>query len=149
MTSSEKVMSEQEIQTAYNELMIADALAVVEFLQKNKDKYVTLSAMFNAKGERIEGTDKIVVVVSPVSEKDNQWFYSVQPIKDYVFIKIPVEPCHIDYGTLQGEKNPSSEYFRFTPSALTTFSSDSKNLSVSFSVVGYKPKQILDRLEAK
>lgn len=131
----------------YNQIMIADALALVDYLQKNKTRLETLSALFDPQGVRLEGSDKLEIEVIP-SDGGRSWFYRVKPIKDYVFVPVPVQPCHIDYRSVSGQTNPSSDIFRFTASMLMNFSGTSNvNLSVKFSIVGYKPKQLLSKIE--
>ncbi len=127
--------------------MIADALALYEFLQKNKDKYTTLSALFSSEGKRMKGSNKLEIEIIK-SNKTNTWFYKVKPIKDYVFTPIPVTACYIDYGKVVGSENSDSKIFRFVDNSMAHFTSGGvSNLLVNFSIIGYKPEQLLDRLE--
>ena len=129
--------------------MIADALALYEFLQKNKDKYDTLSALFNIDGKRLEGSNMLSVEVKKTAHSD-VWFYKVKPIEDYVFVPMPVVPCFTDYGQPVPHSNSDANLFRFIPHPVVRFESNyAPNLSVDFSVLGYKPKQLLSRLELK
>lgn len=142
-------MSELELFEAYNHIMIADALALLDFLQKNKTKYTTLDALVDATGRRIEGSEKIIVDKIPsASNPTAVWFYRVRPVKDYVFMPIPVTVCYIDYATKADTQNPDSEVFRFVNNPMATFTEGGMpNLLVNFSVIGYKPKQLLGRLK--
>jgi len=129
--------------------MIADALALYDFLQKNKAKYTTLDALFDASGQRIEGSEKIIIAAIPSkSNPKSIWFYKVRPVKDYVFTPIPVTVCYIDYALKDGTTNPDSEVFRFVANPMSTFTSGGMaNLLVNFTVIGYKPKQLIDKLK--
>ncbi|MGD0284522.1 MAG: hypothetical protein ABSB12_02930 [Candidatus Saccharimonadales bacterium] len=129
--------------------MLSDALALVDFLQKNKAKYTTLGALFDSSGQRIEGSQRIIIDKIPSSSSpDTIWFYKVRPVNGYVFTPIPVTVCYIDYGLRQGSNNPDSETFRFVATPMSTFTSGgAQNLLISFTIIGYKPKQLLDRLK--
>ncbi|HSW37610.1 MAG TPA: hypothetical protein VLG37_04565 [Candidatus Saccharimonadales bacterium] len=128
--------------------MISDALALIEFLQKNKAKYDTLSALFNAEGDKIEGSQELELEILQVKGTPEVWFYKVKPLPDYVFMTMPVVSCYTDYGTELGRQNPTSDFFRFVANPLSNFTSKPVgNLKVNFSVIAYKPKQLLDKLE--
>lgn len=128
--------------------MIADALALIEFLQKNKAKYDTKSALFNSRGQKIDGNSEIEVEFIRTPNDPKVWFYRVKPVPDYVYMNMPVVSCYTDYGVSRQGNNPSSEYFRYVGNPLSHFSSEPvPNLRVNFAVIGYKPKQLLDKLE--
>lgn len=129
--------------------MIADALALIEFLQKNKAKYDTLSALFSADGKRLEGSKTVSIEVDKTLHSD-VWFYKAKPIEDYVFVPMPVVPCYVDYRRSVTHSNADANIFRFVPYPLVRFEADyTPNLSVNFSVIGYKPKQLLSKQESK
>lgn len=134
----------------YNDCMIADALALIDFLQRNKDKYTTLSALFKSDGSRVEGSTKVELDIIPSSDNENIWYYRVKPVNDYVFVVMPVVSCYTDYGIPINTSNPDASFFRFVANPLATFQSGgTPNLMIDFSTIGYKPKQLLSKLEAK
>lgn len=132
----------------YNQIMIADALALYDFLQRNKDKYALLAAMFDSQANRIEGDEFIEVELISSKSSDSIWFYRVKKIEDYVFVPIPVTICYLDHAKVSGSTNPDSNVFRFVDNPMATFTTGgAPNLQVNFSIIGYKPKQLLDRLK--
>lgn len=129
--------------------MIGDALALIKFLQDSKVKYDTLSALFDAEGNRLSGSDKIEIQKVTTQHSD-VWFYKVKPVEDYVFVPMPVMPCYTAFLKVDGVNNPVADFFRFTPSELNQFSnSGNPNLIINFSVIGYKPSQLLSKLETR
>lgn len=127
--------------------MIADALALIDILSKNKDKFMIRSALFDARGHRISGSKAVEAQVITASNNPNVWFYRVKPLDGYVFMIMLVVSCSIDYGTPTDLQYPSSEYFRFVSHPLSTFQSGgAPNILVNFAAIGYKPKQLLSKL---
>jgi hypothetical protein len=125
--------------------MIADFLALYDFLQKNTQKFLTMGAMFDMEGVRIEGDQLVEVERLSTDLGDNVWYYRVKPVKSYVFVPMPVLPCRVEYA--MPDQNPTTELFRFTANNLSA--TTRPNLLVSFSVIGYQPKQLVDRLKQR
>jgi hypothetical protein len=124
--------------------MISDFLALYEFLKKNADEFLTLGAVFDERGVRVEGDKEVEVEIIEMKRED-VWFYRVNPYSNYVFVPIPAIPCRIEFASTG--KNLTTEIFRFT---FTNLSSETRpNLLVSFSIIGYQPSQMLDKLKAK
>jgi len=124
--------------------MIADIISLIEFLRKNWDRCQVINALFDWEGKRIEGSSKIVVDRIEVEGREEQWFYKIKELKDYVFIFMPVIPTYIDYGTKRGDKNPDARFFRFVGNSFSSvISGGNPNVKVSFIVIGYKPKNLL------
>lgn len=126
---------------------MSDALEFIEYLEKNRSKLATMSAMFDVNGKRLDGDKEIEVEVIPVNGVPNAWFYRAKPLKGYVFVPFPVTPCHVDYGTLDGQTNPSADIFRFLPSSVMALTDDKRNLAVNFTLIGYKPGEFRSKLE--
>lgn len=125
--------------------MIADILAVYNFIKDEVDNAVVLSALFSDEGTRIEGDESIKVKIHKVT--DTQWFYEIEAIDDYVLIPFPVNPAvYVDYGMDNGSQNPSTKFFRYVSSPLSRYSGGGEpNVKVNFLVFGYKPADLLDK----
>ena len=60
---------------------------VKEFL--NSD---VISASFDGKGERLQGSEKIEVEVHRSEDGETVWWLSVKPVDEYAFVRFPVTP---------------------------------------------------------
>ena len=124
--------------------MIADILSLIEFLKKNWRDYETISTLFSWNGQRIKGDRRILVDIINVEGKEDQWFYRIKELKNYVFVIMPVIPVYIDYGIERGDKNPDAKFFRFVTTPLSSvISGGSPNVKVDFMVIGYNPENLL------
>lgn len=125
--------------------MIADALSLIEFLQKRWQQYTVISALFKWDGTRLEGDERIKTERITVGDLQDKWFYRVKEVEGYVFVYMPVIPTvYVDYGTLQGDQNPDAKVFRFVGNIFSpVISGGNPNVRVDFIVVGYKPKDLL------
>jgi len=107
-----------------------------------------ISAYFWHHGERIEGSEKIEIEIHKDASNEAIWWYSVKPVDDYVFVRIPIiESCtHELVGTIAGEPNPNAMYWRWIAPVLPGRlygGADPSNIKVDFLVFGYKPKALL------
>lgn len=132
--------------------MIADALALIDFLKKNKDQYVTKSALFQWDGAHLEGSKEVEIEIIRFQEpeKANQWFYRVKPKEGYVFVHMPLIPgaVHVDNGQLVSDTNPNAEIFRYVGNMFSAvMSGGNPNVKTNFIVVGYRPKDLLNLKE--
>ena len=64
------------------------AYQALNFIRGLKDSSV-ISAMFRWDGTRLEGNDKIVVELHK-QDPDSVWYYSVEDVPDYIFVRVPV-----------------------------------------------------------
>ena len=125
--------------------MIADAITLIEFLKKYWEQYSVISALFDWKGQKIEGDERIAVERIIADGSENKWFYKIKELEEYVFIYMPVIPTvYVDYGMKIGEQNPNAKFFRFVGNIFSSvISGGNSNVKVDFIVVGYKPKDLL------
>lgn len=117
---------------------------VIEFLRSHYTEYSVKGALFNPDGDLLKG-DKSIVVEKIATGKDEIWYYRVRPVDGYEFIYMPVIPSvSIDFGTLEGQKNPDANIFRFVPNPMAYFTSGGmQNVRTNFIVFAYKPEQLL------
>ena len=114
-----------------------------------------ISAYFRYDGTRIEGSAKVEVELNPLATDPAVWFYCVKPLSDYAFIREPVTPscAHEQVGTIIGEKQPDSRYWRWVapvlPGRLYGSGTEPPNLKVDFMVFGYRPRALLKHFGEK
>lgn len=107
-----------------------------------------VSALFAFDGTRIDGSEVISVEKHKVEGRDDVWWYSVQDVPEYTFVRFPViESCLEELpGTVVGEKNPDARYWRWIgtlPRNVIVGGGEAPNIKANFIVVGYKPKALL------
>jgi hypothetical protein len=134
--------------------MISDAIALYDlFIKYSKmaSDFKIISAMFDCDGKLIEGNLNIKVNILPYTGESKAWFYNIEKIDDYVFIRIPVNVgLVIEAPGAINDQNPDSEYFRFVSVPDGHICGGVKpNVKVNFIVVGYRPKQLLDLAKNK
>ncbi len=129
--------------------MLGDAIALIEFLRANWQKYSVISALFDSNGTKIEGDERIAVEKLPVAGRTDQWFYRVRPVSEFVFVYMPVIPTvDVDFGR-RGTNNPEASLFRFVGNMFSSvISGGNANVLVDFVVIGYKPKVLLAKHES-
>ena len=114
---------------------------------KAKTSSPVISAYFDAHGNRIEGSDKIEVDKHS-TQSPAEWWFSVKPFEDYVFVRFPVIESGIYevIGKEQGKENPDSRYWRYLAEPLRGKiygAAAEPNAEVQFIVIGYRPKAIV------
>ena len=107
-----------------------------------------ISAYFKHDRKRVEGSKDIIVELHRDSKNKAIWWYSVKPLKDYIFIRTPlIESCaHEIVGQEEGEDQPDARYWRWVATGLPgrIYGGDSDvNLKVDFLIYGYKPKALI------
>ena len=126
--------------------MISDAIAFYDLLTKKINEHNIVSALFAWDCKRSYGDEKIEIEKHDI--EDNVWFYSVKDFEDYIFIRIPTNAgCVIEtLGTSNGDKNADSKYFRYiaVPDGHTYGAGAFPNVKVSFIIIGYRPKDLLN-----
>lgn len=130
--------------------MISDAIALIKLVTDYYKDMDTYSAMFDGEGNFTSG-DKEVDIIKHKSEIDNgRWFYEVKPLDDYVFINMPILPAYTDYASSSVDNLPDAKYFRYVSHPMAKFTEGGeKNLKVGFTVVGYRPSQLLEKFKSK
>ena len=132
--------------------MISDAIALYELLTKKWKEYKVISAMFKWDGTRVCGNEKIEVVLNYFKDapKDEAWFYSVKPLEDYVFLRIPVNPGAVVESPVKVDgKTPDADFFRYikAPDGFIRNVGHWPNVKTNFMLIGYKPKDLLNLAE--
>ncbi len=136
---------------------VSDAISMVTLIRQVYRNRRIISALFDWEGKRIEGNEKLKV--RKLGGFHNVWWYTVEPIDDYQFVRIPVNPGAvveaIDYagkGTsplAEATDNPISNNFRYVPvhwpqEAVTAWGFKYvPNAKVSFMVFAYRPSDLL------
>ena len=126
--------------------MIADVIAVVDFLEKHATRADVFKALFDSEAQRLSGSPEIVVdkLVDPGDA--NHWFYHVRPVEGYEFIYMPTIPSvAFNFGRPSDSSHADAKYFRFIDNpALAITVGGVKNVKVNFVVYGYRRDSFLD-----
>lgn len=143
--SETKPASDGEQSDMVKERMISDVLAMVTFISNYTSQLAVRHALFDFNGNLISGDDVISVKKMAASNNPNVWFYKVNPIDGYVFIYLPIIPSvAVDFGTKEGSKNPSAEFFRFIDNPMKSITvGGAPNVEVNFMVYGYRAESFL------
>lgn len=108
-----------------------------------------ISAHFSWDGTRAEGSDKIEIEKHTEEKSPETWWYTVKPLPDYMFVRIPLTASGIQelLGCVSGESNPDSCYWRWValpkPGVIVGGNYTPPNAKVDFMVIGYKPKAVI------
>jgi hypothetical protein len=106
-----------------------------------------IAAQFKWDGTRVDGSDKIIIHKHREQEYPDRFWYEVEPLEDYTFVRFPVveSSAHELVGAVKGQANPDARYWRWVapvpPGAIV--GGERPNLMVDFVVVGYRPKALL------
>lgn len=123
-----------------------DLWSFLSFLRGVAGAHV-IAAQFKWDGTRVDGSEKIKINKHREQEFPDRFWYEVEGLDDYTFIRFPVvESCAQELvGMVKGQKNPDARYWRWVapvpPGAIV--SGEHPNLMVDFVVVGYRPKALL------
>lgn len=128
--------------------MISDAIALIKLVTDYYKDMDTYSAMFDGEGNFISGDQDVKVLTHKTGE--GGWFYEVAQLDDYVFINMPVLPAYTDYALSKTDNLADARYFRYVAHPMAKFTEGGENnLKVGFTVVGYRPSQLLEKFKAK
>jgi len=110
-----------------------------------------ISAHFNWEGTRISGDDKIVIDRQVVGGDGDVWFYIVEEIPGYTFVRAPViDTVTVELpGKIVGEKNADARVWRWMATRQPGVIYDGKsapNLKVDFIVIGYRTDALIKHL---
>jgi len=108
-----------------------------------------ISGLFKYDGTLVEGSNRIRVSLHPNEADPAVWWFLVEPLEDYTFLRAPVNPsAAIEVvGTVVGERQPDAQFWRWTapvlPGRIYGGGNDPPNLKVDFLVYRYRPKAML------
>lgn len=122
--------------------MISDVLSLLEFLNKMKSTASMKVAHFDGKGQKLRGDHDVNVVVHQVPDK-KIFFFEVQSLENYTFLRFPVNPGGVVEDLALANDELNSNYFRYV-SASTISTGGQKNVIVPFIVYGYLTKTLLE-----
>lgn len=114
-----------------------------------------ISGYFRHDSTRIEGSEKVEILIKPSEENSSVWWYQVEPLEDYAFIRVPVvdSGVHELLGTIVGQENPDVDYWRWIattrPGVIVGGQKDAPNAKVDFVVIGYRPKAIVKHFSSE
>ena len=114
-----------------------------------------ISGYFRHDGTRIEGSEKVEILVHPSEKNPSVWWYQVKPVEDYAFMRIPVvdSGVHELLGLVAGEPNPDADYWRWivttSPGVIVDGRTDAPNVKVDFVVVGYRPRAVIKHFSSE
>jgi hypothetical protein len=120
---------------------------VLEFIRGVTGSAV-IAAYFRYDGTKVEWSEKIEIQLHPDEKNRAIWWYSVKPVEEYVFVRVPVvESCaHELIGKIAGEALPDAKFWRWVAPILpgrVYGGAEPENLNVDFLVFGYKPKALI------
>jgi hypothetical protein len=74
-----------------------------------------IAAQFKWDGTRVDGSDKITIRKHREEEYPDRFWYEVEPLDDYTFVRFPVveSSAHELVGTVKGQANPDARYWRW------------------------------------
>ena len=127
--------------------MISDAIALYDLIRKVKHRHEVVSALFSWEGSKIKGDPRIAVSVHKGGPgEEDLWWYQIEPLEDYRFLRIPVHPGSIVESACREPNQPNSDTrsFRYVsgPSGAVQ-GHPLSNIRVSFMVFGNKPDDFL------
>lgn len=127
--------------------MISDAIALLELILNTFGKSNVPSALFDWEGNRIEGDDRIKVnLIKGQGEESKAWWYCVEAVENYQFIRIPVNASAVieSLGAPINENNRVSDYFRYIPTPDGhIYGGTISNVKVNFMIFAYRPSDLL------
>jgi hypothetical protein len=132
--------------------MIGDAIALLGLLRKFDDNRRVLSALFSPDGTRLQGDDRIKVVIHDSRHPEHPEklvgrFYSIEPITGYEFVRMPVNPGAVieSIGCITATDTFDADFFRYipVPDGLPRFGGIVPNVMIRFMVYGYRIEDLL------
>ena len=138
-------------------MAISDAIALVGLIRQVYSGYKKrqiISALFDWEAKRIEGDQRLEVEIHYAYGKpkagSDRWWYSVKPIEDYQFVRLPVNPGGVSEAVdkaegqdlmSRGQQSTDARYFRYVHANPLQ---EWVNVRVNFMVFAYKPSDLLD-----
>ena len=127
---------------------VGDVWRFVEFLKTVVGSDV-ISTHFKWDCTRIEGSDRIRVEKHrPDPAKPEVWYYEVQGLDDYTFLRFPVIQSGVRelLGRQVSSKNAEARFWRWVPEVVPGViygAHEPANALVDFIVIGYRPKALI------
>jgi hypothetical protein len=123
-----------------------NVLRFLNIVKGIKDANV-IAALFDPDGNRKDGDKRIKVIVHAEGQEAGTWWYEVEALSDYTFVRFPVSESGITevIGAANEALNPDARYWRWVPLGLPgrIYGGASSNARVDFVVVGYRPAALV------
>ena len=111
-----------------------------------------IGALFRWDGQHVEGDDRIAVHQHSDPDRDDVWWFEVQAVDGFEFVRFPViSSCAQELvGRRDKESNADARVWRWIPpvppGVIIGGGSEPANLKVDFVIVGYSPKALIGNL---
>lgn len=117
--------------------MIGDVLAMMDYINKTRAEWSVKVAHFDGSGRRTLGDADVNITVHRGSSPE-RFYFEVQPIEGYTFLRYPVSPGGVieDLASLN-DGTFTSTHFRFIRAGRLSANGHS-NVRVPFVVYGYR-----------
>lgn len=107
-----------------------------------------ISELFKWDTTLVEGSEKINVNIQYDSKAATKWWYWVDNLEDYTFVRFPVvSSClaEVPGQDMNNGQTTEAQYWRWVPQTVPgrIVGGDSSNVKVDFIVIGYRPKALL------
>jgi len=129
------------------------ALGVLDFV-KSKVSSDIIAGHFKWDGTLIHGSEKILLKKQNEEGDPSKWWYYVEGLDDYTFMRFPVvESAAFELtASINNEPNNDARYWRWVPlpkpNTILGGNSSFNNIKVDFIVLGYKPKALIDYFQS-
>lgn len=135
--------------TAAGVSVVQGTAQLTKFLMDINDTSV-ISAHFRWDGTRLHGDERIKVVRQEAQNTNTVWWYYVEEIPEYTFIRAPViESCGYELaGQLVGDDVPNALVWRWVAQEEqgVICNPGAPNLKVDFIVTGYRVEALIKHL---
>jgi len=129
----------------------------LRFLALVKEQFSgeVIAAHFDPHGRRLSGSAAITVRTADLTGNDAQWYFYVEPVAGYAFIRFPLIDGAIaeTLAKHSGSPNADSRLWRWIPAEVRSpanaqgaHAPDDNNVLVEFIVAGYRPDQLVAAL---
>lgn len=120
-----------------------DPVNLISLVLDKIDEIDIKTTLFDYQGNRIEGSESIKLTKGkPTNRVEAMWWFKVEPIEGYAFIRLPINPSGVEeqIGTWEGEA-PDANWFRYIhPSHIAK--DFAPNVNTQFLIIGYPYKSL-------
>lgn len=108
-----------------------------------------IAGLFKWDSTLVEGSEQIKLKIEYDGDDGAKWWYYVQPLEDYTFVRFPTINSGLfeQLGYAEGASNPEAIYWRWTayppPGVIVGGNSKFNNAKVDLVVIGYRPKALI------